>query len=429
MPSSTPVRLNLTQLKKQAKEILKAHHAGDAGAGPVLRRLPRFAAAMAPEILAAPVHLADVQFALALEHGFDSWAHLKRHIEGLEPRPRGQLMKEAGAVWISRVPKLGWGLDRDCTFAGALESALAATDDPWPYWDLMAFTGLAFRVRWSADFSASCAIGEMPDECAGLRACTGWGTPTDVQFGQETTDREAIRGWLVQSIDSGRPVLVYGLCLDMAVVYGYEAGGQILWLSDYHARGEMPVRLPLAKLGPMQIYLHREGPALDDRLRLEHVLSLAGRNWGRREHDGGLPGRRYLYGEAAYEAWQEAIRGADKLPPEQFARLHHTHQFAWLTLADARQAAGRFLNEAGQTDLARTLPETAAAALRHAIGHALAMAKRLSLAFDSQGFFQGPPPAWPADQRLAEFEILEGMKHQDALLHAEIAQALSALKA
>jgi hypothetical protein len=28
MPRPTPVRLNLTQLKKQAKEILKAHHGG-----------------------------------------------------------------------------------------------------------------------------------------------------------------------------------------------------------------------------------------------------------------------------------------------------------------------------------------------------------------------------------------------------------------
>jgi ankyrin repeat protein len=54
--------MNLEQLRKQAKELVKAAHAGDAGA---LERLG-----------GRPVQLASAQHALALEHGYASWAEL-----------------------------------------------------------------------------------------------------------------------------------------------------------------------------------------------------------------------------------------------------------------------------------------------------------------------------------------------------------------
>ncbi len=90
MSNPAPVRLNLTQLKKQAKEILKAHHGGNRSVSSILRRLPRFATAQAEEILKAEVKLNDVQFALAREHGFRNWEHLKAYIESLTPPPVDQ---------------------------------------------------------------------------------------------------------------------------------------------------------------------------------------------------------------------------------------------------------------------------------------------------------------------------------------------------
>ncbi|MCJ7822309.1 MAG: sigma-70 family RNA polymerase sigma factor, partial [Armatimonadetes bacterium] len=49
---------------------------------------------------------------------------------------------------LDGVPTLAWGRGRECTFAGALEAALATTDHPYTYTDLLGFTGLALRTRW-----------------------------------------------------------------------------------------------------------------------------------------------------------------------------------------------------------------------------------------------------------------------------------------
>ena len=94
MPRALPPRPNLDQLKHQAKDVLKAHHAGDAPACGVLRRVPKLAGASDAELLAAAVTLNDAQFALAQEYGFKNWGALKRHMESAGPNPE-QPMKSA----------------------------------------------------------------------------------------------------------------------------------------------------------------------------------------------------------------------------------------------------------------------------------------------------------------------------------------------
>ena len=260
----------------------------------------------------------------------------------------------------------------------------------------------------------------MPDEGDGIGRCTGIVFPTDLQFGQENPDREPIRHKIVASIDAGKPVLCYGIHLDVSVIYGYEAGGQTLWLTDYHARGQMPYKLPLDKLGPWQAYLEKRHPAPPPAEQLRLSLELALTNWRRGEHDGGLPDRRYLYSQAAYDGWLEAIRQVEKLPAEQVKQLHHTHHFVWMTLADAREAATRFLNDYAQFAEAGTIGP-----LRNAIGHCASEAKRLYRVFNEEKLFTGPLEEWSSDKRLRESEIVEGMKHQDALLHAELQRVLA----
>ena len=71
---SLPARPDLDQYKKQAKELTKAARAGDADA------LARLGAHRPPRSEAAP-RLADAQFAIAREHGFESWPKLVREIE------------------------------------------------------------------------------------------------------------------------------------------------------------------------------------------------------------------------------------------------------------------------------------------------------------------------------------------------------------
>jgi len=81
--SSLPARPSLEQLRKQAKELLREIRSGDPAALGRVRAHGARPAQRQPD----SVTLADVQFVLAREYGFESWALLKRHIESIE-RPR-----------------------------------------------------------------------------------------------------------------------------------------------------------------------------------------------------------------------------------------------------------------------------------------------------------------------------------------------------
>src|SRR5438046_1129591 len=86
MPTSPflPARPSLEQLRKQAKELLRDARSKNPGA---IARLRAHVAKPTREAWLESTTLADAQFVLAREYGFDSWAKLKRHVESVE-RPR-----------------------------------------------------------------------------------------------------------------------------------------------------------------------------------------------------------------------------------------------------------------------------------------------------------------------------------------------------
>jgi hypothetical protein len=71
-----PARPSLAQLHKQAKDLLRLHRSGDPAA------ITRFDSSGRPA--GTPI-LADAQFVIAREYGFDTWAKLKSHVESLNP--------------------------------------------------------------------------------------------------------------------------------------------------------------------------------------------------------------------------------------------------------------------------------------------------------------------------------------------------------
>ena len=73
---SLPARPSLEQLRKQAKELLKAYRAGDVAA---VAEVERFESQPDP----AKFALADAQRVLARAYGFASWTKLKQHVEGV----------------------------------------------------------------------------------------------------------------------------------------------------------------------------------------------------------------------------------------------------------------------------------------------------------------------------------------------------------
>ena len=82
MPSSSlPARPNLEQLRKQAKDLLKAYRAGDPTALQRFREsLSRLAGSSDDQLADMSLSLRDAQRVVAAEHGFDSWTRLKDHI-------------------------------------------------------------------------------------------------------------------------------------------------------------------------------------------------------------------------------------------------------------------------------------------------------------------------------------------------------------
>lgn len=97
MTRPLPPNPTLKHLRNEAKAIRKALKAADRKACPPLRCLNRFAKATDEEILAADIPLKEVQFALAMDYGFKSWAEMKRFVESLEIMRSGGLPLAKGA--------------------------------------------------------------------------------------------------------------------------------------------------------------------------------------------------------------------------------------------------------------------------------------------------------------------------------------------
>ena len=77
-----PFHPNLEHLKHQAKDLLRGHAERRPEIAQLLREFyPRFAGAPDADIFDATLRLSEAQLTIAREHGFPSWARLKRHIE------------------------------------------------------------------------------------------------------------------------------------------------------------------------------------------------------------------------------------------------------------------------------------------------------------------------------------------------------------
>jgi hypothetical protein len=88
MPDSArhlPPRPSLEQLRKQAKELLRDYRTGDAAAA---GRFHAVNSRFAEPGRSDEVSLADAQFILAREYGFEHWPKLVRHVESISPSDR-----------------------------------------------------------------------------------------------------------------------------------------------------------------------------------------------------------------------------------------------------------------------------------------------------------------------------------------------------
>ena len=128
-----PDRPDLAQLRRQAKDLLKAHRADESAA----RRRIDARRTESRNRRNTQIKLTDTQRVVACEHGFDSWAGMKRHIEAL----RQDTPIDAESVALDTEAD---GMDKDTdrtSFAETLErieelqGAMESMFEPAPGWE------------------------------------------------------------------------------------------------------------------------------------------------------------------------------------------------------------------------------------------------------------------------------------------------------
>ncbi len=368
----------------------------------------------------------------------DSYARgiemIARGLEAVAPERAARAKSPAGiergegrlSLGMKGPQKLAWEQGRDCTFVGALAAALSVTEHPYTYTDLMGLSGLAFRVRWANEqaktrWCPSAAVGEMPDEHQALAALTGWELPSE-WVEAEGRDNEALRERIVADLDAGKPVLSYPAHYNMALVCGYEDGGRTLLVSDYMAE-EMPARVAVEDLGPLQTYLgeYTEPPPL--REALAAALRMAVEHWRRERHDGGLPGREYWYGDAAFGAWIGDLGGFEGLSDDARKGLVGLDPWVWTTLRDARAAGVQFLR-----DWATVVDGEAREALGRAAGLYDEEVKVLDALLGEKRKAEAEQD-WSEAARQGEIEALSQARELEGKAVAELGAALAAMGA
>jgi hypothetical protein len=339
----------------------------------------------------------------------------------------GRVKRDSGKVWIDGVPDLNWGTRRECTFCGAFEAALAVTDQPHTYTNLMGYTAQAFRVRWykghtGQTWCPSSPCGEFPDEIAAAQKATGWRFRMEMRLDQENPDMADLAPDIVASIDKGVPVIGYEPGLNAGVIYGYENNGEMLLMRDYMTRDSDTLCIAPSKLGAFLIMLQERTVPPSRRDAIVEGLGLAVTNARRDPMQ--APKGQYHYGDAALSEWAGDIAKAGDLSEGERKNLFFVSWWNYTSLHDARLAGAVFLRDA-----ASVLP-AAADALRAAADAYGKQAEHLGRAFDPPDAFFGwsgkSIDDWTDDVRKREHDVLVTARELDAAGIGAIEKVLAA---
>lgn len=422
-----PPRPDFTQLKHQAKDLLRAHERKDASACGVLRRLRRFSDKNAPAddaaILAAPLALHEAQYALAMEYGFASWNALKRHVEKVTNRP-SPVRREKDRTYITGLEQypIGGDGEHENSVIACIAGVMAALgEDELTYEYLMGASGAAFRVQHMWCPSAACA--PCGYDCVpGAMKATGYRlTWIDTQpEGKLLSDGVEKAGpAIVASIERGVPAL--SASEESCLIVGYHQDGRRIIRNDdggFQPSGKGYVEMDKWPWGigivePKDVPMNRK-EAVANSLRLAVMLARTERF----EH--------YLSGFAAYEQWaSELEQGEVRVGPVTERFPGHVIRFADLTkdnwfvpalgngytygcLYATRLAAEKYLRDVAEdyeNPIRSGLLEIAAlyARIHEGLGR---KRPEYACAWSLQPWRIGGPDKWTPQMRCAEAEAL-----------------------
>jgi ankyrin repeat protein len=118
-----PSHPSLEQYRKQAKDLVKAHHSAAPDALERVRTFhPAFLGLSPQQVAEHPLQLTAAQLVIAREHGFESWPKFKSHIEALNLKRKSLLANDPSAVFLEAacIPMGGWHASGTLKAAGAL---------------------------------------------------------------------------------------------------------------------------------------------------------------------------------------------------------------------------------------------------------------------------------------------------------------------
>ena len=313
---------------------------------------------------------------------------------------------------LENLPKLGWGMKKECTYCGALESALTLTDHPFDYATIMGVTGLAFRTRWyqgPPDYMRWCpssCVGEFPEEDEWFRQATGWRFRVEAHLNEKEPKMGRFAPDVVKSINAGRPVLGYDQTWNIAVIKGYEDGGRVVLMQTYgspdtekRALDELPGFLAL---------FEDFGKPLPPKEMLMHSLRIAAGNWDRDDGLYDYMGKGpYLYGHRAMRRWAEDLGRHDEWTEKERELLFFVNWWCFTNLLDSRQAAVEFFR--GHLDAVSGEKQLALAQTIALYEEELNLLRPLS--FERKEVFLGPwtgksQADWTPEMRQREQELL-----------------------
>ena len=346
-----PPQPDLDHLKNEAKALRKAHQQRDPAVCAVLRHLRRFRDTGDEEILSADVPLTEVQFALAMEYGFDSWQELRKTAVGLKPPP-GYDPKLHGDAMILPHPPPGVGPSN--RLVAALGMALGYVGAPTDYETVSGDLGTAFIFQADAQHKPHDTkvkvldMGWWPLDPWGVRlrldfVSAVYGVPTrelPTALDEYRADpalhyRKYHEADVISSLRAGRPVVA--IVRDTYVLFGWDGGNPPL-LGQIACKGERALSR-LEHFPYVVVVLGEPGDPMDRRQADAEALDFAVR-LGRDEVDlSDLPGK--STGRRSWDLWAEQLADTELCGPNFY------HANVVLHLKQNRRAAAAYLRTMG----------------------------------------------------------------------------------